>query len=238
MSNIDETKPDTTSPEEISPKSTIPAETQATRSDETPLSKGEPPTSVADEEKSASSDKSVDDKPTSSPTIIAAEPIPESPKTIEVKETPKPTPQKIYALVVDDEPANRDFLMRLLEQATFEVFGAFNAKQAMEFVEREGDKIKLAMIDHVLPDSKGTDLVQKIHEKLPNTTIVMATMHDERAMMREAFDSGCAAFLVKPHGFMELFKRVQGIQQDISRLEKLHGLIFDQYGPRPWRAGE
>jgi DNA-binding NarL/FixJ family response regulator len=66
----------------------------------------------------------------------------------------------------------------------------------------------------------------------------MATMHDERTMMREAFEAGCSAFLVKPHGFMELFKRVQNVVKDPSCLEKLHGLIFDQYGPRPWRAGE
>lgn len=152
--------------------------------------------------------------------------------------SPSPVAQKLYALVIDDEPANRDFLMRLLQQAKFEVRGGFTARMALEAADELGDQIKLVMIDHVLPDRKGTDLLETLRQKLPHAKLVMATMHDEPSMIHEAFTAGCAAFLVKPHGFMELFRRVQNVANDIACLDSLEGLVFDQYGPRPWRSGE
>jgi len=144
----------------------------------------------------------------------------------------------VYAVVVDDEPANRDFLVRLLEQAKFTVEGAVSGKQTLEIAERLGEQVKLVMVDQVLPDIKGIELLRTLRKKLPDAKLVMATMHDELNMMREAFGAGCTAFLVKPHGFMELFKRVQNVTEDTDCLDDLDGLIFDQLGPRPWRYGK
>lgn len=150
---------------------------------------------------------------------------------------PKPaTPPRICALVIDDEHANRDFLMRLLQQAKFEVQGAGLGSKALEIVGQLGDNIKLIMLDHQLPDQSGMELLAALRPLLPEARIVMATMHDEPGMMHKAFGGGCNAFLVKPHGFMELFKLVQGITTDPTCLQKLDGLIFDIHGPRRYRA--
>ena len=143
---------------------------------------------------------------------------------------------EIYALVVDDEPANRDFLERLLAQAKLGVQGASEPKAALEIVEDLGDKIKLIMLDRQLPGISGVELLKKIREKLPTTKIVMATMHDDRAIIEEAFAVGCNAFLVKPNGFMELFHMIKEVCEDLSCLNKLDNLIFDHHGSRPWRT--
>jgi CheY-like chemotaxis protein len=152
-----------------------------------------------------------------------------------------PTKQKfacneIYALVVDDEPANRDFLERLLAQTKLAVKGAAEPKEALEIAEKLGDKIKLVMLDRQLPGISGVELLKQLREKLPTAKIVMATMHDDRAMIEEAFAVGCNTFLVKPNGFMELFHMIKGVCEDISCLDKLDNLIFDHHGSRPWRA--
>lgn len=165
------------------------------------------------------------------PAIVKAEPE----KTTAIE--PKPvTPPRYCALVIDDELANRDFLMRLLQQAKFEVQGAALGSKALEIVGQLGDNIKLIMLDHQLPDQSGMELLAALRPKLPEARIVMATMHDEPGMMHKAFAGGCNAFLVKPHGFMELFKLVQGITTDPTCLQKLDGLIFDLHGPRRYRA--
>lgn len=136
------------------------------------------------------------------------------------------------ALVVDDEPANRDFLVRLLEQANMTVHGASSAEEALAFV-KDIDTITLVVIDNKLPDMDGVDLLVQLRKRFPNAHIVMATMLDERELMTKAFENGCDVFLVKPHGFMELFRRVQlpGCGED-----DLKRLIIDQYGPRPYRG--
>jgi CheY-like chemotaxis protein len=179
------------------------------------------------------------------PTMVRAT----QPSTKKAELTPTKTPaaktlptkqetsvNEIYALVVDDEPANRDFLERLLAQTKLAVNGASEPNAALEIVETLGDKIKLIMLDRQLPGISGVELLKQLREKLPTAKIVMATMHDDRAMIEEAFAVGCNAFLVKPNGFMELFHMIKDVCDDLSCLDKLDNLIFDHHGSRPWRA--
>jgi len=137
-----------------------------------------------------------------------------------------------FALVVDDEPANRDFLVRLLEQARLEVKGACDAADALNKLANV-PCARLIAIDHKLPDMDGVDLLAQLRPRYPHARLIMATMHDDRALMEKAFNSGCDVFLVKPHGFMELFRRVQLLDSHEDGMQKL---IIDQYGPRPYRG--
>lgn len=145
---------------------------------------------------------------------------------------PKPGLANSIALVIDDEPANRDFLVRLLQQAKLDVRGAGTAADAMA-VSEELVKIGLIAVDNRLPDMDGIELMRKLREKHPEARMVMATMLDERALISSAFESGCDVFLVKPHGFMDLYKRIQAIMG--GEADTLHSLIIDQHGPRPYR---
>jgi DNA-binding response OmpR family regulator len=142
------------------------------------------------------------------------------------------TLQAGYAVVVDDEFANRDFLVRLLEQASFKVTGAASSESAFKAAHAVPE-LALALIDWELPDSTGLEVVRKLRQDFPETTLIMATMHDDRTMMADAFRAGCDVFLVKPHGFMELFRRLKEADSDASLLRRI---IIDQYGPRPYRG--
>jgi|SRR5579859_4779563 len=136
-----------------------------------------------------------------------------------------------YAVVVDDEPANRDFVERLLQMAAFKVSAAGTAADALKMA-RTVPHLALALVDMELPDSNGITLIRSLRAEFPEAILVMATMHDDRPLMGQAFQAGCDVFLVKPHGFMELFRRLQQSSTGTS----LHRLIIDQYGPRPYRG--
>lgn len=142
-------------------------------------------------------------------------------------------PPSVAALVVDDEPANRDFLVRLLEQARLRVRGAATGAEALA-IAADMEDIRLIVIDNKLPDMDGVELLRRLRARYPQAVIVMATMLDERPIMTQAFESGCNVFLVKPHGFMELFERLKQI--DVLSPGTLSGLVIDQYGPRPYRG--
>ncbi|MEO8611356.1 MAG: response regulator [Chloroflexota bacterium] len=137
------------------------------------------------------------------------------------------------ALAVDDASANRDFLERLLGGAKFKVLGAGTGAAALQVIEGL-EKLELAVVDWKLPDTTGLDLACTIRQRFPDTYIVIATMYDERSMMEEAFANGCNVFLVKPHGFMELFQRL--LTTDIEELCAAPSTIIDQYGPRLFKA--
>jgi CheY-like chemotaxis protein len=135
------------------------------------------------------------------------------------------------ALVVDDTPANRDFLERLLTQARFNVRGAENGNAALKALKDE-DTLSLAVVDMQLPDMNGLQLTIELRERYPAALIVIATMYDERSLMDRAFQKGCNVFLVKPHGFMELFKRLTTTSIEDLRAQRY--LVIDQYGPRTY----
>jgi CheY-like chemotaxis protein len=170
---------------------------------------------------------------------ITSQPKAEAPQLPE-KKTAETQPKKApetpagpkRALVIDDEPANRDFLVRLLQQAKLEVHGAESGTEALKIAESIG-ALALVVIDNKLPDIDGVDLLIKLHQSHPEARMVMATMLDERALMAKAFENGCNVFLVKPHGFMELFRRIQQFGPDD---EELNRMIIDQYGLRPYRG--
>ncbi|MCD4684567.1 MAG: response regulator [Anaerolineae bacterium] len=159
---------------------------------------------------------------------------PEATKPAAAAPAVTPTAKIEFALVVDDEPANRDFLMRLLEQAALEVQGASTAQEARDIV-KTADRLDVIVVDHKLPDGDGVDLMVELHAQYPAAYMIMATMLDERALMDKAFENGCDVFLVKPHGFMELFRRIKTAQAtgDVDALKRM---IIDQYGPRPYRG--
>lgn len=136
---------------------------------------------------------------------------------------------KNKALILEDTAANRMFFERLLSQAGFEIIAAETGQEAIEKLTGE-DTLALAILDMEIPDITGLEMTDRLRKRYPDTCIVVATMHDERSLMQSAFDKGCDVFLVKPHGFMELFKRLTG--GGSHGLHENRPLVIDQYGPR------
>lgn len=135
------------------------------------------------------------------------------------------------ALVVDDTPANRIFFERLLTVAGFEVISAETGVEALRCLETL-DSIAIALIDMEMPQISGLELTLRLRQQSPETCIVVATMHDHRSLMLSAFERGCDIFVVKPHGFMDLLKRIQ--QEGVNNLRAQRPLLVDQFGIRPF----
>jgi len=57
-----------------------------------------------------------------------------------------------------------------------------------------------------------------LRAEYPDSLLVMATMHDDRTLIDQAFVAGVDVFLVKPHGFMELYRRLQEV-------DAKHGIV-------------
>jgi CheY-like chemotaxis protein len=136
------------------------------------------------------------------------------------------------ALVVDDVPANREFLERLLATARFSVTGVGSGKAALQTM-ADLEELTLAMVDMKLPDMHGLEVTVALRQRFPKTLIVIATMYDAYSLMEDAFTKGCNVFLVKPHGFMELFKRLTTL--DMNEILSTQRLVIDQYGPREFK---
>lgn len=133
------------------------------------------------------------------------------------------------ALVIDDVSANRDFLERLMMQAGFDVLGASGGKQALAIADNLNE-LAIALVDLQLPDINGLKLTAALRQQFDNAYIVVATMYDDRSLMEQVHTAGGNCFLVKPHGFMELYKRLTTLP--LAELRHSNFLVIDQYGPR------
>lgn len=108
-------------------------------------------------------------------------------------------------LVVDDDPDSRTSMTLLLKQAGLSVVGAASAREALAAV--EGPKFDLAIIDIVLPDVRGDELLQALrahdesNQKLPAIAVTGYGSYENQERIRQA---GFDAYVIKPADYRRL----------------------------------
>lgn len=99
-------------------------------------------------------------------------------------------------LLVEDTPSLQMLYGSVLKQAGHRVFTASSAAEAMVQL-RECDA-ELILLDLVLPDRAGLDLMADILAQRPKAQIIVMTAHGSINMAVQAMRAGAHEFLVKP----------------------------------------
>jgi len=115
-------------------------------------------------------------------------------------------------LVVDDHDVVRQGLRALLARPGWEVVGeAADGISAVEVAETT--KPDVVIIDYSLPNINGADVARRIRQILPDTEILIFTMHDTEDVMREALSAGAIGFLVKSDGGRQLIAAIEALSR-------------------------
>jgi DNA-binding response OmpR family regulator len=106
--------------------------------------------------------------------------------------------KKIKILVVDDDDMLREFLSRILTLNDYDSVCAPDGDSAIRILEKEGDSIKLAIIDLLMPIMTGWELIQymKKDKSLKKIPVIVTTGLDD-AENTEDIQSHCAAIICK-----------------------------------------
>ena len=137
---------------------------------------------------------------------------------------------KISVLLVDDHSLVRRGFRRLLEDAPdIEVVG--EASDGAEAVKLAAQlRPRLIVMDCALPGMSGLDATRRILANLPETAILMLSMHSEETWVHQALDAGARGYILKSAVDMELVtairKVVEGeivLDPQISRTTTLKG---------------
>lgn len=99
-------------------------------------------------------------------------------------------------LLVEDEPALQEAMLRVLKDAGYDVLAASDGVAALELVGDES--IDLVVTDIVMPAMGGPELVQKLRERRPALRALYTSGYTDRAVVREALLEDDAFFLQKP----------------------------------------
>ncbi|KRG82953.1 MULTISPECIES: response regulator transcription factor [Stenotrophomonas] len=107
-------------------------------------------------------------------------------------------------LIVDDHTLVRAGLCRLLQTfgGVLVVGEASNADQALELAVQHHPEVVL--MDLSLPGRSGLEALSDIRRRVPQARVVMMSMHDDTAHVRDALDRGAVGFVVKDAAPQEL----------------------------------
>ena len=103
---------------------------------------------------------------------------------------------KTSVLVVDDDPGICETLSDILEAKGYAVAAVQTGKESIEHARAES--ISLALVDLMLPDMSGTEVLQQLKEYSPDTEVVMITGHASLSSAVEALNSGAFGYVQKP----------------------------------------
>jgi DNA-binding NarL/FixJ family response regulator len=120
-------------------------------------------------------------------------------------------PNKISVLLVDDHSLVRRGFRRILEDAPdIKVVGeASDGTEAVRLAEEL--KPNLIMMDCALPGMSGLDATRSILKKLPETAVLMLSMHSEDTLVRQALDAGARGYILKSAVDMELVTAIRRV---------------------------
>jgi two-component system KDP operon response regulator KdpE len=109
-------------------------------------------------------------------------------------------------LVVDDEPQILRALQTSLRGAGYEVDTAATAEQALTAAAVRPPEA--VIVDLVLPDGRGTDVVRELRAWTTVPVIVLSVVGDEHEKVA-ALDAGADDYVTKPFGVDELLARLR-----------------------------
>jgi CheY-like chemotaxis protein len=97
----------------------------------------------------------------------------------------------------------------LLQRSDYQLFAATTGAEALEILERES--LDLVLLDYVLPDMTGDEIVRRIRSSERNSEagIVIVTARGMRDHVDKCMAAGCSAFLYKPVTRTTLCSHVQ-----------------------------
>jgi two-component system, cell cycle sensor histidine kinase and response regulator CckA len=111
-------------------------------------------------------------------------------------------------LVVDDVGVVRKIAFRLLSESGYRVFEAGSASEALEVLSTSRQPISLAIVDVILPEVSGVDLVKLMRDQWPTTRVIFMSAFPAEVLVREGLDHPNVLFLAKPFTRDELLTRV------------------------------
>lgn len=114
-------------------------------------------------------------------------------------------------LLVEDEPELREFLTSVFEENGYNTVAVNGGKTAFEALETF--EPNLMILDHNLPDIKGSQILNKLKsdKKYSHVPVVFLTAISNEDNIVSAFDMGAEDYIEKPFSVNILLRRVKAI---------------------------
>jgi two-component system phosphate regulon response regulator PhoB len=136
-------------------------------------------------------------------------------------------------LIVEDDQGIQDMLEYALTPEGYKLYQAYTVKQAWEFIESKSPDIVL--LDWMLPDNSGIDLLHRIRKYHSSLPVIMVTARGEEEDRVLGLDVGADDYITKPFAVRELKSRIQAVLRRTMPEEQpiqIAGLFLDPVSQR------
>jgi two-component system, NarL family, response regulator NreC len=133
-------------------------------------------------------------------------------------------------LLVDDHQMMREGLRALLEgQAGVSVVGeAEDGRQAVEMV--DSLKPDVVIMDVTMPSLNGVEATRQILGRHPDVKVIALSIHSDQRFVRQMFEVGAAAYLLKEGAFDELTQAIRAVRDGESYISsRIAGAFIKEY---------
>jgi two-component system, OmpR family, response regulator len=152
-----------------------------------------------------------------------------------------PAKTEARLLVVDDEPTILELLAGTLRFAGFDVLTAVSGAEALRVA--AAGKPDLILLDVMMPDCDGFEVVRRIRAGVPRFPVIFLTARDAVHERVTGLTLGGDDYVTKPFSLDEVLARIRAVLRR-SRGEPEHGarlavadLELDEDSHEVWRAG-
>ncbi len=130
-------------------------------------------------------------------------------------------------LVVEDDPAQRQCLRRLL-QTDWDVFYSESIGDAEACLARN-PHIGILLCDHELPDGNGLDYCERLYKRNSPVVRILVTGHTQTALLVQAVNTQCLFhFLAKPYANQELLSVLTEASKAYSEVLLSHQTLLEK----------
>ncbi len=121
--------------------------------------------------------------------------------------------KKINILIADDHAVVREGLRKLFEeQRDMKVIG--EAKDGLETVKKvKSLRPDVALIDIQMPNLNGLEAVKLIKDSVPETQVVLLSMHKKDAYVHQALVAGALGYVLKASPTSDVLEAIRTVQK-------------------------
>jgi DNA-binding NtrC family response regulator len=126
--------------------------------------------------------------------------------------------QPVKIIAIDDDPAALELFTEALSQGGVEILTSTVAADGLEMILRQHPEIVL--LDLLMPDVSGMELLDKIVEASPTTDVILITGKYSTDSAVEAIRKGACDYITKPVSVSDLRKRIGILISEATRRKR------------------
>ncbi len=132
-------------------------------------------------------------------------------------------------LIADDSEMNRSILADMLGDE-YEIMEAENGVQAVAAIQKYGMELSLLLLDIVMPEMDGFDVLAVMNENrwIEDIPVIMITAETSSSYIERAYELGVSDFITRPFDALIVHHRVVNTILLYAKQKKLIGMVSEQ----------